>query len=134
MLVGAALQDKWWSWYWIFDGAWEIGYFAVIAAVAYLWRFISFLFALHSFLRPNENNERYAYSIQLDENLTEEMGNVELSDDDEIEPTMVGGSIGTLNQVSLDSEEDKKPKSKLADAIEAEKAVDDAANIDLDDD
>jgi len=44
--------DSLWQIWWLWDGYWEIGYFLVVLLIAYLWW-------------PNENNERYAYSVQL---------------------------------------------------------------------
>lgn len=44
--------DSLWQIWWLWDGYWEIGYFLVVVLIAYLWW-------------PNENNERYAYSVQI---------------------------------------------------------------------
>jgi len=51
-LVAADLRDDLWRIWWLWDGYWEIGYFLVVLLIAYLWW-------------PNENNERYAYSVQI---------------------------------------------------------------------
>jgi len=63
--------DELWQIWWIWDAYWEYGYFFVVLLIAVLWC-------------PNENNTRYAYSVQIE---GEEMGDIGLpTDDSEEEP------------------------------------------------
>src|SRR4051812_40787699 len=91
----ANAQDKWWRGWFILEAYWKILHFVVLICVSLLWR-------------PNNNNKRYAYSMQLDdqdrgngvelpeslrgiagidgsmhENTSAEMVHVQLDDDDE---------------------------------------------------
>jgi len=69
-LFAADLADELWRIWWIWDGYWEIGYFLVSLLIAILWW-------------PNENNERYAYSVQLgaDGNPTDDLTEFGLASD-----------------------------------------------------
>jgi len=66
-LVIADKQDDLWQLWWIWDAYWEFGYFFVVLLIAVLWW-------------PNENNKRYAYSLQVD---SEEMGTFALPSSEE---------------------------------------------------
>ena len=59
--------DKEWEDNWLNDGYWELAYFVVFTAIAF-------------FFAPSNNNQRYAYSAQLntsDEDETEQLTNVD---------------------------------------------------------
>jgi len=66
------LYDELWQLWWIFTAYWEFGYFFVVLLIAVLWW-------------PNENNERYAYSVQIQVD-GEELGDIGINDDSEEEP------------------------------------------------
>jgi hypothetical protein len=68
LLIADKLDDLWQLW-WIWDAYWEFGYFFVVLLIAVLWW-------------PNENNKRYAYSVQIDAD-AEEMGTFGLPSSDE---------------------------------------------------
>jgi len=117
VVVAGNQRDKWWAWWWIFDGFWEVGYFVVIVLVAYLWR-------------PNENNDRYAYSVQLDsEGFAEEMGQVELSDDEEGDPSLE--TADRMDAITTSTSDEGRSKTKET-KLKADEVAD-AAQIDLDD-
>lgn len=50
--AGTGALERDWSGQWVFDAFWEVLYFAVLAAIGYLWR-------------PTENSLRYAYMQEL---------------------------------------------------------------------
>jgi len=54
----ANLQDPLWRFWWFWDTYWEFIYFIVITVIVFIWR-------------PNSNNQRYAYELQVDEKITE---------------------------------------------------------------
>jgi len=124
-----SMMDKMWTIWWIWDGYWELGYFFIIAIVGWLWR-------------PTEHNDRYAYSIQLDnENYAEEMGQVDLSDDDDL-------GVASAEKLTPEHEQPVKladgdddavtaPPEKVKKSLEEqahEKELAEAGNISLDDD
>jgi len=99
-LVAADLSDDLWRIWWIWDGYWEIGYFLVVLLVAYLWW-------------PNENNERYAYSVQLgaDGNPADDLHEFGLAsdsseDDDKKHSTKQNGNAN-LPEDDLSNSDDK---------------------------
>lgn len=69
LLVLTSEEDEMWSSWWMFQAFWHFLYFAILVAIAYLWR-------------PTTNNTRYAYvesedielDIELSENLTNRKG------------------------------------------------------------
>jgi len=102
-LVAADLSDDLWRIWWVWDGYWEIGYFLVVLLVAYLWW-------------PNENNERYAYSVQIgaDGAATDELSNIGLDSSEEEQDKHNGESATTIKRngypdddLDSDSGEDK---------------------------
>jgi len=92
-LVIADKQDDLWQLWWIWDAYWEFGYFFVVLLMAVLWW-------------PNENNNRYAYSVQID---SEEMGTFALpssEDEDDGGNTLeVNGDQKNSTGTHYDSEE-----------------------------
>eukprot|EP01125_Pyxidicula_operculata_P021583 TRINITY_DN838_c0_g1_i1.p2 TRINITY_DN838_c0_g1~~TRINITY_DN838_c0_g1_i1.p2 ORF type:complete len:155 (-),score=56.86 TRINITY_DN838_c0_g1_i1:111-575(-) len=111
-------RDQLWGIWWIWDGYWEIGYFFVVLLIAVLWR-------------PNEHNQRYAYSVQIsqseDNNIeipnqrefgldSDDEGEIELNDKasdsksgggDDDDKVVVGGGV------KLDSSQSKEQQEKL---------------------
>jgi len=65
-------SDELWQFWWIWDAYWGFGYFFVVLLIAVLWW-------------PNENNERYAYSVQIQVD-GEELGEIGLPEESEEEP------------------------------------------------
>jgi len=93
-LVIADKQDDLWQLWWIWDAYWEFGYFFVVLLIAVLWW-------------PNENNKRYAYSIQVD---SEEMGTYALrsrssSEDDDVDNSLEVDDQKNTKPAHYDSEE-----------------------------
>eukprot|EP01128_Nolandella_sp_AFSM9_P011687 TRINITY_DN859_c0_g1_i1.p1 TRINITY_DN859_c0_g1~~TRINITY_DN859_c0_g1_i1.p1 ORF type:complete len:535 (+),score=122.39 TRINITY_DN859_c0_g1_i1:69-1607(+) len=66
LVVIANLKDELWKVWWLFDAYWEYGYFLIALMIAILFR-------------PNENNDRYAYSA-IDQYGGEELDGLEDSD------------------------------------------------------
>uniref|UniRef100_A0A6B2L5V6 GOST seven transmembrane domain-containing protein n=1 Tax=Arcella intermedia TaxID=1963864 RepID=A0A6B2L5V6_9EUKA len=73
------LRDDYWQVWWFWDAYWEVGYFLVVLLIAYLWW-------------PNENNERYAYSLQLQNEDDNELADLEDDDSPPVQPLEVNES------------------------------------------
>jgi len=90
-------RDRYWNVVWLFEGVWEVGYFLAVLVIAIVWR-------------PNENNERYAYAMQLntDETALQETGDnsVKLQDDDDDDEGENGDEKTMIkNEVKKEGEE-----------------------------
>jgi hypothetical protein len=96
MAVGG-YRDEWWTFTWMFEAVWDVGYFIAIVLIGYLWK-------------PSANNAQYAYSMQLSQDDTAEpMDNVRLSDseDDRVDEVIPDDPMSTSQgevEVELDSD------------------------------
>eukprot|EP01123_Difflugia_compressa_P011255 TRINITY_DN4436_c0_g1_i1.p1 TRINITY_DN4436_c0_g1~~TRINITY_DN4436_c0_g1_i1.p1 ORF type:complete len:528 (+),score=55.79 TRINITY_DN4436_c0_g1_i1:70-1653(+) len=94
-------RDELWQLWWIWDAYWEFGYFFVVLLISVLWW-------------PNENNERYAFSVQIQAD-GEELDDIGLPEDleDDSKPGMDDNTDEKITNNTVIQEEEEDSDSEV---------------------